>query len=74
MNYKPEWNAQAEHELRNLSPRITKMPALVERPQAKRKMRSGGGVEHDRDDWISPPRQMVLQRGLSYELLRAREW
>jgi hypothetical protein len=27
-------------------------------------MRSGGGVEHDRDDWISPPRQMVLQRGL----------
>ena len=52
---KPEGNAQAKKELRELGDRVAEMASLVEGPQTKREMDDRGKVERVVDDWISPP-------------------
>jgi hypothetical protein len=61
MASEPERNAQAEQELRDFDARIAKVPALIQRPQAQRKMRYGGYVEREIHDRNSPPPDMQRQ-------------
>ena len=61
MTGEPERNAQAQHELRDLGGRVAKVPALIERPQAERKMRGSGGVKREIDDWNSPPPDVIRE-------------
>ena len=55
MTCQPERDAQAQKQLRDFGDGVAKMAALIERPQAERKMDCGRGVECDVDDRNSPP-------------------
>src|SRR5262249_17035115 len=63
---KPEWNAQAEHELGDFHGGVAKMPALIERPQAEREVYRSCGVKRGIDDWNSPPPDVPGQPPIHY--------
>src|SRR6267378_4170026 len=48
-------NAQSKYQLGNFDSRVTKMPALIERPKHQGKMRGCSGVKRRIDDRDSPP-------------------
>ena len=63
MTGEPERYAQAQQKLGEFRDRVTKMPALIERPQPKREMYRGGGIERRIDDRNAPPLDVKRQPG-----------